>query len=687
MRVKLLFICLFVFSLISVFSQNLLFARASIDLESPDGGETICAGSDLEISWTVVNVLNVRIELSDDGGNTFPYLLVASTDAAAGKWLWTIPDNQAEGNQYRIRIINIIAPDIADTSENNFTIYARTGFTQTPEPLTICSGETAVFRVSALGHDLTYQWLKNSSPISGANQPALYINDASEDDEGYYSCKVTGFCGIALSDSAFLNIKDSPKITADPVGDTLCAGKSITLRAEASGVGLNFSWNKNGQHIPGSNTSELILNNLTKADSGDYVCIVSGACHPKDTSKPAYVVVYNYPRIILAPQSQTVSEGTNVTFTVKASGDGLHYQWQKNGTDIADSTNTTLTLHSVTKADSGSYTCVITNKCSKMITKAAILNVIATEKPVIELTVSSVDFGNVGLSNNKDTLLANVIRNSSQLPLIINSIKIIGPDAGDFNVFGINFPITIPAGHSRNMNIEFVPASLGVKTATVTFNTNAENVVSISLIGYGIESHDDLIANDWDFGDVLIGSENQISHNVIKNISRENIAITIQLPVVMSYDSLNFRLLDDEDYPKTINPGDSAETNFMFVPTVAKTYEVQVVVKNSGTKDLLFKLKGKGLLTDVSEYSEDSNIRIYPNPATDYCEFNFKGLGTVNTVSVCDIYGKAIIRFNNMKSGFRWDLHTSYNSKCPAGLYFVLISTKDGVYVKKLIIP
>ena len=675
-----LYIALLIF--VSFVSSQWVFAQKSISLTSPNGGEEICAGNNMLIEWNSNDIQTVRIELSDDGGITFPYLLIASTDAASGRWMWEIPFDQSTGTQYRIRIADALNIIPADTSNNNFTIHGRVGISQNPEPLSICPNETAIFRVTAVGESLRYQWRKDGADISGATMPAYYINNASEDNQGYYTCRIIDICDTAVSDSALLDIKDTPEILDNPVGDTLCLGESITLKVDAKGLALNFRWNKNGKHIVGSNTPELILNNVTKADSGSYVCIVSGACQPHDTSEPALVVVYDYPRIIEMPKSQNAIIGDTVIFNVKAAGDALHYQWRKNGNDIPDSTSNTLTLDFVTKTDSGSYTCIITNKCGTLTTKAAILTVSEAEKPHIELSPNKINFGNVAVGDAKDTLLLNVIHNSSRVPLIINSIKIIGPDASDFNVFGITFPITIPAEDYRNINIEFVPASLGVKTATITFNTNADNTVSMSLIGYGIKRNEVITANDWDFGNVLIG-ENKTSKNIIKNIGNET--ITIQKPIVMSYDSLNFRLLDEEDYPKTIAAGDSAETNFMFVPTVEKTYEVQVLVKNSSQYDLWFRLKGRGLLTSVDENPINNEELLYPNPAAEYCEFRISRRD-IYSIEITDMIGNTVNSFTHKTGNFTWDLRQSNGKKCSSGIYLIKLILNNKIYVKKLII-
>ena len=54
------------------------------------------------------------------------------------------------------------------------------------------------------------------------------------------------------------------------------------------------------------------------------------------------------PVILTGPQSQTVPEGTDVSFTVMASGSGtLIYQWQHNSSNIAGATTSALSLPNV----------------------------------------------------------------------------------------------------------------------------------------------------------------------------------------------------------------------------------------------------------------------------------------------------------------------------------------------------
>ncbi len=83
------------------------------------------------------------------------------------------------------------------------------------------------------------------------------------------------------------------------------------------------------------------------------------------------------PRILLGPESKTVRSGTEVTFAVITAGTPpLRYQWEFNGTGIADATNSTLTLVNVGTNNSGNYRVVVSNPLGDATTSAAVLNVV-----------------------------------------------------------------------------------------------------------------------------------------------------------------------------------------------------------------------------------------------------------------------------------------------------------------------
>ena len=77
------------------------------------------------------------------------------------------------------------------------------------------------------------------------------------------------------------------------------------------------------------------------------------------------------PKITRVPENQSVTTGADIMFTVEATGDELHFQWQKDSQDI-DSSNSrfsfnqtastsTLKIHCVKKSDIGHYKCLVKN--------------------------------------------------------------------------------------------------------------------------------------------------------------------------------------------------------------------------------------------------------------------------------------------------------------------------------------
>ena len=82
------------------------------------------------------------------------------------------------------------------------------------------------------------------------------------------------------------------------------------------------------------------------------------------------------------PVAQIVTAGTNVSFTVGASGAGtLYYQWRFNGTKVTGATASSYTKNNVQYTDGGSYTVVVTNTSSSVTSSVAVLTVHAA--PVI----------------------------------------------------------------------------------------------------------------------------------------------------------------------------------------------------------------------------------------------------------------------------------------------------------------
>lgn len=91
-----------------------------ITVASPNGGESWSVGSVQNIQWNSTGISGlVKIELSTDGGMTFPVVIASSTDND-GTEPWTVTGPAT--SSARIRISSVGTPSIADTSDANFAI-------------------------------------------------------------------------------------------------------------------------------------------------------------------------------------------------------------------------------------------------------------------------------------------------------------------------------------------------------------------------------------------------------------------------------------------------------------------------------------------------------------------------------------------------------------------------------------
>jgi endonuclease/exonuclease/phosphatase family metal-dependent hydrolase len=91
---------------------------ATVQVTSPNGGETWPAGSSQTIRWTATGVTSVSVELSTDG-TTFTQLS-ASTAATAGQLAVTVP--QAATTTARVRVTAVPGGTPSDVSDAPFTI-------------------------------------------------------------------------------------------------------------------------------------------------------------------------------------------------------------------------------------------------------------------------------------------------------------------------------------------------------------------------------------------------------------------------------------------------------------------------------------------------------------------------------------------------------------------------------------
>ena len=177
-----------------------------------------------------------------------------------------------------------------------------------------------------------------------------------------------------------------PVITAQPQPSSLTVqvGSTVTLSVGASGNELTYQWLRDGVAITGNptaTTATLTIENAQVSDSGTYTAVVSNS-GGSVTSDPVNLTVTTEPvapppTITSHPADTTVTVGSPATLSVTATGEGLFYQWYRDGVVIPGATGATLTFPSAQVSDAGVYTVVVGNSGGTVTSDPARLTVVS----------------------------------------------------------------------------------------------------------------------------------------------------------------------------------------------------------------------------------------------------------------------------------------------------------------------
>jgi len=237
----------------------------------------------------------------------------------------------------------------------------------TAMPTTFCMGDSIVLNANT-GTGLTYSWIKDGSPISGATNSSYTAYIA-----GIYSVQVFNSVCNNLSNAITVVVNPLPIAVISPTGNiTICNGQSITYSTPAQGD-YTYSWQLNGAAISGGTD-----NTYTATTGGNYNVVVNNGLCPAATSGTATLSVIPSPDTSLSIVGPLAfCDGGSVTLSVQDS-DGLIYQWYNKEQDIAGATTASYTV-----TTSGGYAAVIDNHVCKDTTRITDVTVYQLPQPVI----------------------------------------------------------------------------------------------------------------------------------------------------------------------------------------------------------------------------------------------------------------------------------------------------------------
>ncbi|WP_035693776.1 choice-of-anchor L domain-containing protein, partial [Flavobacterium soli] len=257
----------------------------------------------------------------------------------------------------------------------------------------LCIGDDVTLQVVATGANLSYQWYKNDTtqPV-GTDQPTFTISNAASTDAGEYFVVISGSCGTPVTSTIVELILNQPTvITDEPDAQTVCEGQAINLEVVATGVDLTYQWYKGANTLLPTETSSILnIASATLADAGTYRCEVINDCQTV-SSQTVVVTVNQLPAITVQPVAPAaICVGEPISMSVSATGTGLTYQWYLNSvTLIPGATSANYNDPSVTLAEAGDYTVVVSGTCAPAVTSTIATVVVNEGATIVQDTQAS----------------------------------------------------------------------------------------------------------------------------------------------------------------------------------------------------------------------------------------------------------------------------------------------------------
>ncbi|MBV8781621.1 MAG: immunoglobulin domain-containing protein, partial [Phycisphaerae bacterium] len=273
-----------------------------------------------------------------------------------------------------------------------------------PTSTIVAVGRTATF-IAAAGGDpppaVRWQMSTNNgatfNDIAGATSASYSFTAGAGDDGKQYRAVFTNSQSSATTTAATLTLAASPKITTNPIDQTIGTGQTVTFSAAASGQPPpTVKWQLSGDggntftDIAGANSTTLTFTASASVDGNQYRAVFSSLQGTATTTAATFHLL-SVPIIAAAPADQGVIAGDPVSFFAAASGDPpptVRWQVSTNGgvtfNDIANATHQTLSFTSDLSQNGRQYRAMFSNSQGDTPSPAATLTVVASATPPVD---------------------------------------------------------------------------------------------------------------------------------------------------------------------------------------------------------------------------------------------------------------------------------------------------------------
>ncbi|WP_333820871.1 hypothetical protein, partial [Ohtaekwangia sp.] len=177
-----------------------------------------------------------------------------------------------------------------------------------------------------------------------------------------------------------VNALPTASLSVTPASTGVCPGGTVSVTVGSSAVGVNYQLKNSADNsvlssVYAGTGGNLVLTSTPLSSAVTMKVTATNATTgcDVDLTNTVNVTINTLPAISTHPSPQTQCEGSNVSFSVTASGTGVTYQWQVDAgsgfTDVSGAVSSTLALTSVTSAMNGNqYRVIVSGTCTPSVT-------------------------------------------------------------------------------------------------------------------------------------------------------------------------------------------------------------------------------------------------------------------------------------------------------------------------------
>jgi hypothetical protein len=258
----------------------------TVSVTAPGGGQSITGGTQFNITWTSsdnVAVTRHIVELSTDGGSTFPTSIASGLAGNARSFLWSVPNIDVPTARIRVTAVDTANNQGSNTGAGNFSIVKDNTppdfrLATSPGAQTVTPGASTSFTlisqsfggfsqpvnlsavVSPADSNITASL--SASTITPGTSTSLTVNTTSSAPAGTFTITITGTSGqVVRTAAATVNVLQGDfSLSIAPAAQNAAPGQSVsfTLNAQVTGnfpqpINLSTSFTSpdaNGKIIP-----------------------------------------------------------------------------------------------------------------------------------------------------------------------------------------------------------------------------------------------------------------------------------------------------------------------------------------------------------------------------------------------------------------------------------------------------